>query len=89
MICYDITDNCCRRHVTDKLLSAGAYRVQESVFEGWFERRDVLDLYANLSKLIQADGGSLRVYPIKVGEHGRWSRGPMPLKVIQSAHWVC
>ena len=89
MICYDISDVRCRRRVVAALADAGAHRVQESVFEGWFLRRDVDTLLAEIAPVVRDDGGSLRVYPISSATAGRKAVGLMPAKAERTGHWIC
>lgn len=89
MICYDISDARRRRRVVAVLADAGAHRVQESVFEGWFLRRDLALLVAELAPVVRDDGGSLRVYPLSSSAAGRQALGLMPAKPERTRHWLC
>ena len=89
MICYDISDASLRRQLADTLADAGAQRVQESVFEGWFLRRDIAALYATFAPLVKADGGSLRAYPLTSAHSGRKTFGTMPAPAQPATHWQC
>ena len=89
MICYDIADARRRRRVAVMLADAGAQRVQESVFEGWFSRRDLAALYAGLAPIVIDDGGSLRAYPLTAATGGRRSFGTMPSVARPASLWLC
>ena len=89
MICYDISDTSRRRRIVAALSDAGAQRVQESVFEGWFLHRDLASLIAEISPLVREDGGSLRIYPILTSIAGRNAFGLMPAKADQVRNWQC
>lgn len=89
MICYDISDARRRRRIAAALSDAGVHRVQESVFEGWFLRRDLASLVALVAPVVRDDGGSLRIYPISPSAAGRSSLGQMPSKAQRSGHWLC
>lgn len=89
MICYDITDARHRRQIVAALADAGAQRVQESIFEGWFLRRDLASLVAEIAPVVREDGGSLRIYPILTSIAGRKAFGLMPAKAEQVRNWLC
>ena len=89
MICYDISNARRRRRIVATLFDAGAHRVQESVFEGWFLHRDLISLVAAIAPVVQEDGGSLRIYPISPSAVGRRAFGLMPAKAEQIRHWLC
>lgn len=89
MICYDISDASRRRQLADALADAGAQRVQESVFEGWFQRREIAALYTVLAPIVEADGGSLRAYPLTSAHGGRRVFGTMPASAQPATHWTC
>ena len=89
MICYDIGDARRRRQVAEALADAGAQRVQESVFEGWFIRRDIAALYGKLAPIIKVDGGSLRAYPLSSAGGARKAFGAMPTPARPATYWLC
>lgn len=89
MICYDISDARRRRRIVAALADAGAQRTQESVFEGWFLRRDLAALFAEIAPVVREDGGKLRIYPIASSMVGRKAFGLMPQKAERVRHWLC
>ena len=89
MICYDISDARRRRQITQALADAGAYRVQESVFEGCFVRRDLNALVASIAPVVRDDGGSLRIYPVAPSAASRRGYGRMPGKTEEHGPWLC
>jgi CRISPR-associated endonuclease Cas2 len=90
MFCYDISDNRSRRDVARTLADAGAYRVQESVFEGWFDSREIAALFAALKPLIVACDGKLRAYPRPSAAPARRAgQGGLPPAPTATRHWVC
>jgi CRISPR-associated endonuclease Cas2 len=89
MICYDISNAARRRQIAAALADAGASHVQESVFEGWFVRRDLVALYAQLARVVGEDGGSLRAYPLSIAHNSRSGLGNMPLPTKSPGSWLC
>ena len=51
IICYDIEDDYIRQKTADKLLAAGLYRIQFSVFAGEMEEGVMQTLWEQLEKL--------------------------------------
>lgn len=62
-IAYDITSNR-RRNKVVKILLGCSYRVQKSVFEGFFTARELQDIRIALSKVINPHKDSVRFFPI-------------------------
>lgn len=63
VISYDITNNRRRARVA-ALLSGFAYRVQKSVFEGFFSVHELADLISRIEKIIDLSKDSIRAYPL-------------------------
>lgn len=90
VICYDIGDHVRRREVAEALADAGAIRVQESVFEGCFERRDMRRLIAQIAGMLgKAGGDSLRAYPLDGAADARCTLGRMGARLERSGCWIC
>ena len=90
MICYDISDNTRRREIAENLADAGASRVQESVFEGYFLQREMVGLMAQLSRMLDgAAGDNLRAYPLSPASQARLTLGAMPAKPELTGYWLC
>ncbi|MCD6460506.1 CRISPR-associated endonuclease Cas2 [bacterium] len=62
-IAYDITSNK-RRNKVVKILMGCAYRVQKSVFEGFFTLNELNQIKIKLDKAINAKTDSIRFFPI-------------------------
>lgn len=63
VIAYDITDNR-RRLKVAKLIDSLGFRVQGSVFEGYLTSREFERLVRALTRAVDSDTDSLRIYPI-------------------------
>jgi len=62
-IAYDITSNR-KRQKTVKILLGCSYRVQKSVFEGFFTANELDQIKVKLSKVINHKTDSVRFFPI-------------------------
>ncbi len=62
-VAYDITSNRKRNKVVKMLLGC-AYRVQKSVFEGFFTADELDQLKVKLGKVINPKTDSVRFFPI-------------------------
>lgn len=63
VMAYDIGDNR-RRLKVAKLLDSLGFRVQGSVFEGYLTVREFERLIRALTRVVDADADSLRLYPL-------------------------
>jgi len=63
LISYDIVSNKRRQRVA-KILLGYAYRVQRSVFEGIFSRKEFEECIEKLIDVIEKDEDSIRVYQL-------------------------
>jgi CRISPR-associated protein Cas2 len=61
LIVYDITDDR-RRNKIAKLCESCAQRVQESVFEGYFNTSELSDFVTHAKKKMEKKEDSLRIY---------------------------
>jgi CRISPR-associated protein Cas2 len=62
-VSFDISDNR-TRYRTVKILLEYGYRVQESVFEGFFSNESITELREKLLKIIDPKTDSIRLYPL-------------------------
>jgi len=63
LICYDVTENKARARLV-RVLEGQAYRVQKSVFEGFFSAEEIDKLKSHCRKLIDEKTDTLRFYPL-------------------------
>ncbi len=63
LVCYDVSDDRRRQHVSDLLLDYGT-RVQESVFELLIEPKLFGEMRTRLEKTIDAGSDSVLVFPL-------------------------
>ncbi|WP_172202838.1 CRISPR-associated endonuclease Cas2 [Niveibacterium sp. COAC-50] len=87
LISYDISDNRLRREAVRALADAGAVRVQESVFEGWFDHRGIAALRLELAGIIDPATDSVCAWPLtgqsvtrRIGSSAPPARAP--------SHWI-
>lgn len=64
VVVYDITDNTSRLHLIKKLQFFGLKRIQKSVFIGYLEMKDRLDLAEDLDKFLSNETDSIIILPL-------------------------
>lgn len=64
VVVYDITDNTSRLHLIKKLQFFGLKRIQKSVFIGYLEMKDRLDLAEDLDKFLSNETDSIILLPL-------------------------
>ena len=64
VVVYDITDNTSRLHLIKKLQFFGLKRLQKSVFIGYLEIKDRLDLAEDLEKFLSNETDSIVMFPL-------------------------
>ena len=64
VIVYDITDNTSRLHLIKKLQFFGLKRLQKSVFIGYLETKDRLELVKDLNSFLSNDSDSIVIFPL-------------------------
>lgn len=64
VVVYDITDNTSRLHLIKKLQYFGLKRLQKSVFIGYMELQERLDLADELNIFLSNDRDSIVILPI-------------------------
>ena len=64
VVVYDITDNTSRLHLIKKLQFFGLKRIQKSVFIGYLEMKDRLDLAEDLDKYLSNETDSIIILPL-------------------------
>ena len=89
VFCYDIADNRRRRRLVRVLADAGAQRVQESVFEGWFGSREIAALRLQVCEEIEEGEDSFRCYALpSLSGRRRESIGLAPPAAARRPEWV-
>ena len=64
VVVYDITDNNSRSHLIKKLQYFGLKRLQKSVFIGYLELQERLDLADDLNNFLSNDSDSIVIFPL-------------------------
>ena len=64
VVVYDITDNTSRLHLIKKLQHFGLKRLQKSVFIGYLESKERLDLAEDLETYLSNDRDSIVIFPV-------------------------
>ena len=64
VVVYDIADNASRLHLIKKLQFFGLKRLQKSVFIGYLELQDRLDLAEDLNNFLSNDSDSIVIFPL-------------------------
>ena len=64
VVVYDITDNTSRLHLIKKLQHFGLKRLQKSVFIGYLELKERLDLAEDLETYLSNDKDSIVIFPL-------------------------
>lgn len=64
IVVYDITDNTSRLHLIKKLQYFGLKRLQKSVFIGYLELNERLDLAEDINTYLSNDTDSIVIFPI-------------------------
>ena len=64
VVVYDITDNTSRSHLIKKLQFFGLKRLQKSVFIGYLELQERLDLADELNNFLSNDNDSIVIFPL-------------------------
>lgn len=64
VVVYDITDNTSRSHLIKKLQYYGLKRIQKSVFIGYLELSERLDLSEDLKTYLSKDTDSIIILPL-------------------------
>jgi CRISPR-associated protein Cas2 len=64
VVVYDITDNTSRLHLIKKLQFFGLKRLQKSVFIGYLEPKERLDLAEDLETYLSKDTDSIVILPL-------------------------
>ncbi len=64
VVVYDITDNTSRNHFIKKLQYYGLKRLQKSVFIGYLELSERLDLAEEMNKFLSNDTDSIVIFPL-------------------------
>ena len=64
VVVYDITDNTSRLHLIKKLQYFGLKRIQKSVFIGYLEVQERMDLAEELETFLSNDRDSIIIFPL-------------------------
>lgn len=64
VVVYDITDNSSRNYLIKKLQYFGLKRIQKSVFIGYLEIDERLDLVEDLETYLSKDTDSIVIFPL-------------------------
>lgn len=64
VVTYDISDNTSRLYLIKKLQYFGLRRLQKSVFIGYLEAKERLDLAENLETYLSKDSDSIVIFPL-------------------------
>lgn len=64
VVVYDISDNTSRSYLIKKLRHYGLKRLQKSVFMGYLELKDRLDLAEDVETYLSSDSDSIVIFPI-------------------------
>ena len=64
IVTYDISDNASRSYLIKKLQYFGLKRLQKSVFIGYLETEDRLDLANELETYLSSDSDSIVIFPV-------------------------
>ena len=64
VVVYDISDNTQRTFLIKKLQHYGLKRIQKSVFTGYLEIDERLDLAEDMEKFLSKDTDSIIIFPI-------------------------
>lgn len=64
VVVYDISDNTSRSHLIKKLQFFGLKRIQKSVFIGYLEVKERLDLAEDLETYLSKDSDSIILLPL-------------------------
>ncbi len=88
VIVYDIADEERRRRLARRL-GRQLERVQESVFEGWLNPRELRELLAEIGELIVPAVDSVRAYPLTLRQPTRrQSLGDQPAASRPRTFWI-
>ena len=64
VVVYDISDNTSRLYLIKKLQYFGLKRLQKSVFIGYLETRERMDLAEDIKTYLSSDGDSIVIFPL-------------------------
>lgn len=64
IVVYDITDNTSRLHLIKKLQYFGLKRLQKSVFIGYLDIKERLDLAEDIDTYLSNDTDSIVIFPV-------------------------
>lgn len=64
VVVYDISDNTSRSYLIKKLQYYGLKRLQKSVFIGYLETNDRLDLANDVETYLSSDSDSIVIFPL-------------------------
>ena len=64
IVTYDISDNASRSYLIKKLQYFGLKRLQKSVFIGYLETGDRLDLANEVETYLSSDNDSIVIFPV-------------------------
>ena len=64
IVTYDISDNTSRLYLIKKLQHFGLKRLQKSVFIGYLETQERLDLADDLKTYLSKDSDSIVIFPV-------------------------
>ena len=64
VVVYDISDNTSRLYLIKKLQFFGLKRLQKSVFIGYLETEDRLDLANEVETYLSSDNDSIIIFPV-------------------------
>ena len=64
IVTYDISDNASRSYLIKKLQYFGLKRLQKSVFIGYLETEDRLDLANEVETYLSSDSDSIVIFPV-------------------------
>ena len=64
IVTYDISDNASRSYLIKKLQYFGLKRLQKSVFIGYIETEDRLDLANEVKTYLSSDSDSIVIFPV-------------------------
>lgn len=64
VVVYDISDNTSRSYLIKKLQHFGLKRLQKSVFIGYLETDDRLDLAGDVETYLSSDNDSIVIFPL-------------------------
>lgn len=64
VVVYDISDNTSRLYLIKKLQFFGLKRIQKSVFIGYLEAKERLDLAEDLETYLSKDSDSIIIFPL-------------------------